>query len=84
MNNKTKENIMLITGYNEKYTGVEHIPYKEPKNQIYKHTIYSHSRKGILASTGNMPRTRISSVYNKHFSDYKTRDIENHISGINK
>ena len=75
---------MLITGYNEKYTGVEHIPYKEPKNQIYKHTIYSHSRKGILAPTGNMPRTRISSVYNKHFSDYKTRDIENHISGINK
>ena len=75
---------MQITGYNKKYKGVEYIPYKEPKNQIYKHTIYSHSRKGIISPTGNVPRDRISSVYNKFYSDYKTKDIENHISGMNK
>jgi hypothetical protein len=75
---------MIITGYSEKYKGVEHLPYKEPKNQIYKHTIYSHSRKGIISPSGNKPRTRMSSVYNKTWSDYKTKDIENHISGINK
>ena len=75
---------MQITGYSKNYKGVEYLPYKEPKNQIYKHTIYSHSRKGIIASTGNVPRVRISSVYNKLYSDYKTKDIENHISGMNK
>ena len=75
---------MQITGYSKNYKGVEYLPYKEPKNQIYKHTIYSHSRKGIIASTGNVPISRISSVYNKFYSDYKTKDIENHISGMNK
>ena len=58
---------MQILGYSKKYKGVEYIPYKEPKSQIYKHTIYSHSRKGIISPTGNVPRTRISSVYNKFF-----------------
>ena len=75
---------MQITGYSKNYKGVEYLHYKEPKNQIYKHTIYSHSRKGIIASTGNVPRVRISSVYNKFYSDYKTKDIENHILGMNK
>ena len=78
MKNTTK---MKIT--NTKNVTVQILPSYTPMYSE-RHTIKSHFKNRYFGRSGDVPQSRISSVYNKVFSSYKTNDVINHITKYRK
>lgn len=53
------------------------------KKQYNKHTIHSHFMKKQFFSSPPVD-SKISSIYNQIFSNFKTKDVENHIRNFKK
>ena len=79
MNNK-KDNTMKIT--NTKNVQVEILPSYTPK-YAEKHTIKSHNKNRYFVG-GQKPTTRISNVYHNAYANYKTKEVERHITNYRK
>jgi len=76
-----KNTKMKIT--NTKNVTVQILPSYTPKNTM-RHTITSHFKNRYFGRSGDVPQSKISSVYSKVFSSYKTKDVINHISNFRK
>ena len=77
MKTETIQNFILRGGK------LEILPSYTPKNTT-KHQIKSHFKNRYFGKGGDKPQCRISSVYNKIFSSYKTNEVVNHISKYKK
>ena len=71
-----------MTIINTKNIKVQKLDYVEPKD-VYRHTIRSHSKVRYITG-GHKPYASISSVYKSKFADYKTKDVERHITKYRK
>ena len=79
---KKEEMNLMMKRFAAKGGTVEKLPPYIPKYAT-KHTIYSHFRNKSFGRGGNKPICKISAVYNG-FSNYKTKDVENHITAFRK
>jgi predicted oxidoreductase len=79
----TMKNTTTMKITNTRNVTVQILPSYTPKN-VMKHQIKSHFKNRYFGNGGTRPQCRISSVYNKAFSSYKTNQVINHITKFRK